>query len=80
MYYQTVILIFRPFLVVHFTCQRNTGATTDQDIHGVPPNTGWLLDACLSAVNAAISSIDFLSNTFSLNPITKVRIFLSCFA
>ncbi|KAH7242804.1 hypothetical protein BKA59DRAFT_400407 [Fusarium tricinctum] len=54
LYYHTVILIFRPFLITNHAMRVSGGTGETKDM--------WLRQACRHAVNAAQDSIEFSSN------------------
>lgn len=72
-YYHTILLTFRPFLIFRGRWNQDTRAGQDSDKENtkreIPP---WLNEACGYALSAACRTIHFLCESYTANDLVKV--------
>ncbi|KAJ6151806.1 hypothetical protein N7470_006934 [Penicillium chermesinum] len=74
LYYHTLLLTFRPFLMFRGHWQREMQVLTKKSTHGDPPHSetpSWLNEACNYAINAARKSIHHLSESSRVNELVR---------
>lgn len=73
-YNHTVILTFKPFLIVHKSWQKTLSTKWGDNPQLPIPSNSWLSLACDVAVKAASRLVDFMSDANQINPEVKVCI------
>ncbi|RAK98078.1 fungal specific transcription factor domain-containing protein [Aspergillus ibericus CBS 121593] len=78
-YQHTVMLIFKPFLIIHALLQSPSATSfVQQHKHKSPQEAPsseitWLTEACTRAIDATSRLIIFLSESIDLNPVIKTQ-------